>query len=69
MLKIRDLINVIPCNTLVEIGSVTAKGPLTTRISSFREEVLEKLGLTDQEICLIRLDKQDKETVLRIVIV
>lgn len=68
MLKIRDLINVIPCNTPVEIGSVTAKGPFTTRISSFREEVLDKLGLTDREVCLIRLDKQDKETVLRIVI-
>lgn len=69
MLKIRDLILIIPYDTPVEIGSITAKGPLTTRISSFREEVLNKLGLTNREVCLMRLDKQDKETVLRIVIV
>ena len=69
MIKVKDLINVIPYNTPVEIGSILAKGPLTMRVSSFREEVLDKLGLTNREVCLIRLDKQDKETVLRIVII
>ena len=66
-MRIKDLLQVIPITVPVEIGLQSDNGPRTIRPSLFREEVLEQLGCLDKKVCLIRLDKQKDETVLRIV--
>ena len=66
MIKLGELLKVIPMTTPIELVVSTENGLNVIKPSSFREELLSRLGVMNAKVDLMRLDKQDEETVLRI---
>lgn len=68
-MTLKDLTSVISNTAPVEIGIITDHGPTTIRLSQFREEVLDRMGISNRNVVIIRIDSDDyNKPILRICI-